>query len=59
VEASARVRNGGARPRMAAEMQGILVAFSFVFVFETIVAVLAGVLFLHLVRPRERGIRKL
>lgn len=34
---------------MPAKMEGVLVSFCFVFVLEAVVAVLAGVLFLHFV----------
>lgn len=40
---------GGAGPGVAAEVEGVLVAFCFVFVFEAVVAVLAGVLLFHFV----------
>jgi hypothetical protein len=37
---------------MPAQMQGVLVAFRLVFVFETVVTELASVLFLHFMRPQ-------
>lgn len=42
---------GGTGPRVAAEVERVLVALCFVFILEAVVAVLAGVLFLHLVCP--------
>jgi hypothetical protein len=36
---------------MPAQVQGVLVAFRLVFVFETVVTELASVLFLHFMRP--------
>lgn len=42
---------GGARPGVAAEMEGVLVSFGFVFVLESVVAVLACILLFHLVGP--------
>lgn len=41
----------GAGPGVAAEVEGVLVTLCFVFVFEAVVAVLAGILLFHLVRP--------
>ena len=40
--------NRGTRPRMASQVEGVLMAFCLVFVFETVVAELASVLLLHL-----------
>ena len=42
---------GSAGPGVAAEMERVLVAFGFVFVFESVVAVLTCVLLFHLVSP--------
>lgn len=41
----------GAGPGVAAEMEGVLVAFGFVLVLESVVAVLACILLFHLVGP--------
>ena len=43
----------GARPRVAAEMERVLMAFSFVLVFETVVTKATYVLFFHLMITRE------
>ena len=40
--------NRGTRPGMASQVEGVLMAFCLVFVFETVVAELASVLLLHL-----------
>lgn len=40
---------GGAGPGMAAQVEGVLVSFCFVFVFEAVIAVLACVLLFHFV----------
>lgn len=42
---------GGAGPRVAAEVEGVLVPLGFVLVLEAVVAVLALVLLFLLVRP--------
>lgn len=49
MEGGLEASKGGAGPGMAAEMEGILVALGFVFVFESVTAVLACVLLFHLV----------
>lgn len=49
MEGGLEILEGGAGPRVTAEMEGVLVALGFVFVFETVVAVLACVLLFHLV----------
>ena len=51
VECGFVTRNGGARPRVPSKMQRVLVSLGFILVFEAIVAVLTGVLLLHLMRP--------
>lgn len=49
MEGGLEILEGGAGPRVTAEMEGILVALGFVLVFETVVAVLTCVLLFHLV----------
>lgn len=46
-------RDGGARPRMASQMQRILMSLSLVFVFESIVAILARILLFHFMKSVE------
>lgn len=51
MEGGLEASEGGAGPGVAAEMEGVLVALGFVFVLEPVVAILACVLFFHLVGP--------
>jgi len=51
VKGSLEAWEGGAGPGVAAEMERVLVAFGFIFVFESVVAVLTCVLLFHLVSP--------
>lgn len=46
-------RESGTRPRMAAEMERVLMSFGFVLVLEALVAVSAKVLLFHLMCPVE------
>lgn len=47
------VREGRAGPRMASQMQGILMSLCFILVFETVVAIQTRVLFLHFMCPES------
>jgi hypothetical protein len=49
MEGGLEILEGGTGPRVTAEMKGVLVALGFVFVFETVIAVLTCVLLFHLV----------
>lgn len=50
------VRDSSARPRVPAQMKRVLMTFCLIFVLETIVAILASVLFLHLVVSVEKSV---
>lgn len=49
---------GRTRPGVASKMKRILMTFSFVFVFESIVTVGTLILLLHHVRPGRKMVRK-
>ena len=46
-------RDGGTRPRMASQMQRILMSLSLVLVFESIIAILARILLFHFMKSVE------
>ena len=50
------VRDSSATPRVPAQMKRVLMTFCLIFVLETIVAILASVLFLHLVVSVEKSV---
>ena len=52
------VGKGGTGPRVAADVEGVLVAFGFVFVLEFVVAVLAVVLLFGLVGSETQSLEK-
>ncbi len=43
-----------ARPGMTAQMERVLMAFGFVFILEAVIAILARILFLHLMSPGSK-----
>ena len=49
------VRDGGARPRVAAEMQRLLMSLRLIFIFEPDIAILAAVLLFAFVGPVSQG----